>query len=251
MPHVLYGLLPLSETLSAAALAHAGRGGDRTRPCRGPHPHPVWWIGPLSPDPDAGHCRHSRRARRTAPAGQRGMAGDGGRCLPRAADGEGPRPSWPASSRAIASAMCGPGKCGWQPAGRSAPGRRARPSLRPGVLRACCWRRSVAGCVSGSNAGSTRCWRAVSWPKRALYSTDNPDPHWPGLKAHGAPELFRHFRGELSLADARRIAIDHTRQYAKRQMTWFRHQMALDLVLAPEADQSLAAAEKYLDNSGV
>ena len=25
-----------------------------------------------------------------------------------------------------------------------------------------------------------------------------PDPRWPGLKAHGAPELFAHFRGELS-----------------------------------------------------
>jgi tRNA dimethylallyltransferase len=85
---------------------------------------------------------------------------------------------------------------------------------------------------------------------RAVFD-GNPDPQWPGLKAHGAPELFRHFRGELSLADARRIAIDHTRQYAKRQMTWFRHQMAPDLVLAPEADHSLVAAEKFLDNSGV
>lgn len=78
-----------------------------------------------------------------------------------------------------------------------------------------------------------------------------PDPQWPGLKAHGAPELFRHFRGELPLAEARRIAIDHTRQYAKRQMTWFRHQMAPDFVVSPEADGNLAAAEKYLDNSGV
>jgi tRNA dimethylallyltransferase len=67
-----------------------------------------------------------------------------------------------------------------------------------------------------------------------------PDPKWPGLKAHGAPELFRHFRGELSLEEARRIAIDHTRQYAKRQMTWFRHQVIPDVVANP-------AAEKFLD----
>jgi len=84
---------------------------------------------------------------------------------------------------------------------------------------------------------------------RAVFD-GHPDPQWPGLKAHGAPELFRHFRGELSLADARRIAIDHTRQYAKRQMTWFRHQMTPDLVMEAEADQSLAATEKFLDNSG-
>lgn len=77
-----------------------------------------------------------------------------------------------------------------------------------------------------------------------------PDPAWPGLKAHGAPELFRHFRGELSLDDARRIAIDHTRQYAKRQMTWFRHQMTPDLVLNPQSDQSLGTVEKFLDKSG-
>lgn len=75
-----------------------------------------------------------------------------------------------------------------------------------------------------------------------------PDPAWPGLKAHGAPEFFRHFRGELSLPQVRRIAIDHTRQYAKRQMTWFRHQMTPDLVLDPRADQALGEIEKYLDN---
>jgi tRNA dimethylallyltransferase len=78
-----------------------------------------------------------------------------------------------------------------------------------------------------------------------------PDPKWPGLKAHGAPELFRHFRGELDLADARRIAIDHTRQYAKRQMTWFRHQMTPDVVAEPSSNQILACAEKYLDKIGV
>jgi len=67
-----------------------------------------------------------------------------------------------------------------------------------------------------------------------------PDPRWPGLKAHGAPELFRYFREEITLAEARQIAIDHTRQYAKRQMTWFRHQLTPDVVANP-------AAEKYLD----
>ena len=77
-----------------------------------------------------------------------------------------------------------------------------------------------------------------------------PDPRWPGLKAHGAPELFGHFRGELSLDDARRIAIDHTRQYAKRQMTWFRHQMAPDLVLYPQSDVDLGQIEKFLTKSG-
>ena len=73
-----------------------------------------------------------------------------------------------------------------------------------------------------------------------------PDPGWPGLKAHGAPELFAHFRGQMSLDEARRIAIDHTRQYAKRQMTWFRHQMIPDVVLDPEIEDLLEAGEKFL-----
>lgn len=74
----------------------------------------------------------------------------------------------------------------------------------------------------------------------------HPDERWPGLKAHGAPELFAHFRGALSLEEARRIAIDHTRQYAKRQMTWSRHQMAPDLVVDPRSDASLEQTEKLL-----
>jgi len=78
----------------------------------------------------------------------------------------------------------------------------------------------------------------------------SPDPRWPGLKAHGAPELFAHLRGEMSLADARRIGIDHTRQYAKRQMTWFRHQMTPDVVIDPTSDADLEQAEKLLTKTG-
>ena len=78
-----------------------------------------------------------------------------------------------------------------------------------------------------------------------------PDPTWPGLKAHGAPELFAHFRGQLGLDEVRRIAIDHTRQYAKRQMTWFRHQLTPDLVIDPSVQQSMERPEKFLDNFGV
>jgi len=80
---------------------------------------------------------------------------------------------------------------------------------------------------------------------------DEPDPRWPGLKAHGAPELFAYFRGELGLDRARQVAIDHTRQYAKRQMTWFRHQLPQDLVLEPSAGPCMEAAEKFLDKIGV
>lgn len=84
---------------------------------------------------------------------------------------------------------------------------------------------------------------------RAVFDRE-PDPRWPGLKAHGAPELFAHFRGEFSLEDARRIGIDHTRQYAKRQMTWFRHQMTPDVVVDPTSDLGLGPTEKLLTKTG-
>jgi tRNA dimethylallyltransferase len=51
------------------------------------------------------------------------------------------------------------------------------------------------------------------------------DPHLPAMKAHGAPALMAHLRGEMSLADAAEIAQRDTRRYAKRQFTWMAGQM--------------------------
>jgi tRNA dimethylallyltransferase len=52
------------------------------------------------------------------------------------------------------------------------------------------------------------------------------DPLLPAMKAHGVPWLIRHFAGEISLAAAAEEAKKDTRHYAKRQFTWFRHQLA-------------------------
>src|SRR5450631_3708657 len=51
------------------------------------------------------------------------------------------------------------------------------------------------------------------------------DPLLPAMKAHGVPWLIRHLNGEISLDEAAAGAIMDTRRYAKRQLTWFRHQM--------------------------
>ncbi|MGA7805684.1 MAG: tRNA (adenosine(37)-N6)-dimethylallyltransferase MiaA, partial [Bradyrhizobium sp.] len=45
------------------------------------------------------------------------------------------------------------------------------------------------------------------------------------MKAHGVPALIRHLRGELSRGQAADIGKADTRHYAKRQFTWFRHQL--------------------------
>jgi tRNA dimethylallyltransferase len=54
-------------------------------------------------------------------------------------------------------------------------------------------------------------------------------PNWqataPWAKAIGAPELIAHLQGHMSLSDARAAATLATRQYAKRQRTWFRARM--------------------------
>jgi tRNA dimethylallyltransferase len=52
------------------------------------------------------------------------------------------------------------------------------------------------------------------------------DPLLPAMKAHGVPTLMRHLRGEVTLGEAAVIGCAATRQYAKRQFTWFRHQLA-------------------------
>ncbi len=54
-------------------------------------------------------------------------------------------------------------------------------------------------------------------------------PDWNSRRASsraiGATELIAHLRGEASLDEAREAAIIATRQYAKRQRTWFRARM--------------------------
>lgn len=53
----------------------------------------------------------------------------------------------------------------------------------------------------------------------------NWDPTKPSSRALGAPELIAHLRGEISREAAKHAAIVATRQYAKRQRTWFRSKM--------------------------
>jgi tRNA dimethylallyltransferase len=51
------------------------------------------------------------------------------------------------------------------------------------------------------------------------------DPALPACKAIGVPELVAHLRGDISLDEARQRSHIATRQFAKRQRTWFRSKM--------------------------
>ena len=53
----------------------------------------------------------------------------------------------------------------------------------------------------------------------------------PAMRALGVPELLGYVRGKYSLEDAIESAKLHTRQYAKRQRTWFKNKLKADAVI--------------------
>ena len=61
------------------------------------------------------------------------------------------------------------------------------------------------------------------------------DPLLPAMKAHGVPALIRHLKGEITRNEASEIGRADTRHYAKRQFTWFRHQLPEFEWVQPEA----------------
>jgi tRNA dimethylallyltransferase len=61
------------------------------------------------------------------------------------------------------------------------------------------------------------------------------DSQLPAMKAHGVPALIRHLQGDISLDQAAEIGRADTRHYAKRQFTWFRHQLPEFEWVKPEA----------------
>jgi tRNA dimethylallyltransferase len=76
------------------------------------------------------------------------------------------------------------------------------------------------------------------------------DPELPAMKALGVPELLQHLRGEMALEVAVTAAQQRTRQYAKRQMTWFRHQMLHELRLEePFSESLLRRARRFVAES--
>lgn len=76
-------------------------------------------------------------------------------------------------------------------------------------------------------------------------------PHWRAdhlsSKAIGAPELIAHLQGTLTLPAARDAAIIASRQYAKRQRTWFRARHKMWHHIAAD-NPDLAATLRFVDS---
>jgi tRNA dimethylallyltransferase len=68
------------------------------------------------------------------------------------------------------------------------------------------------------------------------------DPALPIMRAHGVPHLIAHLNGEISLAEATRRAKLDTCRYAKRQLSFARHQLPLFQWTPPQEAEALVLA---------
>lgn len=131
---------------------------------------------------------------------------------------------------------------------------RIEPNDAPRILRALEVLETTGESISALQAETKPALAAHEWrglaltpPREALYETINArfdlmlnngaldevrvfaerrlDIALPAMKAHGAPALMAHLRGELSLEEAAAIGKRDTRRYAKRQFTWMAGQM--------------------------
>jgi tRNA dimethylallyltransferase len=73
---------------------------------------------------------------------------------------------------------------------------------------------------------------------RRLVAT-NPDPALPAMKAVGVRQFAACLAGNMELDDALGAAQKATRNYAKRQGTWFRHQIVADFTIHTQLSESL------------
>ena len=77
---------------------------------------------------------------------------------------------------------------------------------------------------------------------KALY----PKRHLNALNTVGYKELFAYFDGGCSLKEAVEQIKIHTRQYAKRQMTWLRKDIGYRWIMPEDFDNTLSTLQRGL-----
>ncbi|NJO53750.1 MAG: hypothetical protein HC829_01960, partial [Bacteroidales bacterium] len=82
----------------------------------------------------------------------------------------------------------------------------------------------------------------VALEEVAALKARNLDPALPSMRAHGVPGLMAYLNGEITLDAAALRGKADTRAYAKRQVTWFRHQMPGWRQHVPEAAEAAVLA---------
>ena len=77
------------------------------------------------------------------------------------------------------------------------------------------------------------------------------DPALPAMKALGVREIAAWLAGECSLEEARAAGQKATRNYVKRQETWFRHQLSPDATIErPNIDAVADSVDRFLAGAG-
>jgi tRNA dimethylallyltransferase len=109
---------------------------------------------------------------------------------------------------------------------------------------------------------------ALAWPREVLYrridgrvddmlrrgllaeaqalAASGADLRLPALNTVGYAELFRHLAGACSLDEAVRLIKQHTRNFAKRQLTWFRRDPAMHWYPCGADEDAAAAADRMV-----
>ncbi|TXL77533.1 tRNA (adenosine(37)-N6)-dimethylallyltransferase MiaA [Vineibacter terrae] len=108
-------------------------------------------------------------------------------------------------------------------------------------------RRRFEAMVQGGVLDEVRALEAVLAARGRLDGLTLDGIALPALKAHGVPELRACLHDGMSLADAVTRAVLNTSQYAKRQMTWARHQIISDIVVETTENNQRRDMEKFLD----
>jgi tRNA dimethylallyltransferase len=99
------------------------------------------------------------------------------------------------------------------------------PLLRPGEFRALFLEPDRDELYARIDARFAAMLESGALEEVAALAARKLDPLLPAMKAHGVPALMAHLRDEITLAEAAAIGRADTRHYAKRQFTWFRHQL--------------------------
>jgi len=75
-----------------------------------------------------------------------------------------------------------------------------------------------------------KCFETAWWPRQKRCSSGGLAENKTAMQALGYRQVMEYLRGERSLAETVELVKTRTRQFAKRQTTWFRRQMKLNWI---------------------
>jgi tRNA dimethylallyltransferase len=118
------------------------------------------------------------------------------------------------------------------------------PLLPPGAFRALYLAPGREQLYAGIDARFDTMLAAGALEEVAALASRQLDPMLPVMKAHGVPALIRHLKGEITREAAAETGRADTRHYAKRQFTWFRHQLPEFEWVKPEAARAVQTGSR-------